>query len=82
MDIKYHYIHDIIMRGDLLVHWCHTMEQTADILMKGLDSIKFWLFCQDLGMLVWGGVLESRSNPDIPEYSTTVYMLINTPADA
>src|SRR5258705_3530591 len=27
-------------------------------------------------------LLESRSNPDIPEYSTTVYMLINTPADA
>src|SRR5260370_20068049 len=27
-------------------------------------------------------LLESRSNPNIPEYSTTVYMLINTPADA
>src|SRR5258706_5296493 len=27
-------------------------------------------------------LLESGSNPDIPEYSTTVYMLINTPADA
>ena len=25
--IKYHYIRDIIMRGDLLVHWCHTTEQ-------------------------------------------------------
>src|SRR6266436_6182710 len=47
MDIKYHYICDIIMRGDLLVHWCHTTEQTANILTKGLDSIKFRLFCQD-----------------------------------
>ena len=52
VDIKYHYIHNIIMRGDLLVHWCHTTEQTADILTKGLDSIKFRLFRQDLGMLV------------------------------
>src|SRR5260221_14062182 len=51
-DIKYHYIRDIIMRGDLLVHWCHTTEQTTDILMKGLDSLKFQLFCQDLGLLL------------------------------
>ena len=81
MGIKYHYIHNIIMQGDLLVHWCHTTEQTANILMKSLDSIKFWLFHQDLRMLVWGGVLESRSNPNIPECSTTACMLINTPAD-
>src|SRR6266481_6210098 len=52
VDIKYHYIHDIIMCGDIYIHWCHTSEQTANIFTKSLDSKKFKIFWNDLGMLV------------------------------
>ena len=52
VDIKYHYIRDIIMHGDIYIHWCHTSEQTTNIFTKSLDSKKFKIFQNNLGMLV------------------------------
>lgn len=41
IDIRYHFIREIIRRGEVQVEWIHTKDQQADINTKGLDINTF-----------------------------------------
>ena len=41
IDIKYHFVRDVISRGDILVKKISTHENLADMLTKPLPRIKF-----------------------------------------
>jgi hypothetical protein len=47
IDIKYHFIHDIVVEGKIKVDKIHTDENTADMLTKSLSNTKF-KHCIDL----------------------------------
>ena len=41
IDIKYHYIRDLVKQGSISITWCSPSDMLADILTKFLSS----LFC-------------------------------------
>jgi transposase InsO family protein len=41
IDIRHHYIRDGIRSGEVIVQWCQSSDQIADILTKGLDRGTF-----------------------------------------
>ncbi len=41
IDIKYHFITDVVERGKMRLEWIPTKEQKADILTKALDASQF-----------------------------------------
>ena len=51
IDIKYHYMKDMVQRGAVKLQHVATGEQIADILMKPLAMLKFEYFRDKLGVL-------------------------------
>lgn len=41
INIRYHFIRDVIQRGDVMVQYCPTQKQLADILTKPLQRVAF-----------------------------------------
>eukprot|EP00253_Pinus_taeda_P030695 PITA_30695 len=51
IDIKYHFIRDMVQRGAIRLHHIGTDEQAADILTKPLGKVKFLDFREQLGVV-------------------------------
>ena len=50
IDMRYHFIRDLVQRGALKLQYIHTDEQIVDILTKPLTASKFMYFRDKLGM--------------------------------
>ena len=51
IEIKYHYIRDMVQRGAVRLQYVATDEQIADVLTKPLARVKFEYFREKLGVL-------------------------------
>ena len=51
IEMKYHFIRDLVQRGTLKLQCIRTNEQIADILTKPLPTTKFMYFRDKLGMV-------------------------------
>jgi hypothetical protein len=51
IEIKYHYIRDMVQRKAVHVQYLSTHEQVADVFTKPLVKMKFEYFCERLGMV-------------------------------
>ena len=51
IEIKYHYIRDMVQRRVVKLQYVATDEQIADVLMKPLTRVKFEYFREKLGAL-------------------------------
>eukprot|EP00253_Pinus_taeda_P023431 PITA_23431 len=51
IDIKYHFIWDMVQRGAIRLHHIGTDEQVAEILTKPLGKVKFLTFQERLGVV-------------------------------
>ena len=51
IDIKYHFIRDMVQRGTIRLDHIGTDEQVADILTKPLGKVKFLTFRENLGIV-------------------------------
>ena len=51
IEIKYHYIMDMVQRGAMKLHYVATKEQIADVLTKPLARVKFEYFRGKLDVL-------------------------------
>ena len=51
IEIKYHYIMDMVQRGAVKLQYVATEEQIADVLMKPWARLKFEYFREKLGVL-------------------------------
>ena len=51
IEIKYHYIRDMVQRGEVNLQYVATDEQIADVLTKPLARAKFEYFREKLGVL-------------------------------
>ena len=51
IEIKYHYIRDMVQRGVVKLQYVAMEEHIADVLMKPLARVKFKYFKEKLGVL-------------------------------
>ena len=51
IEIKYHFIHDMVMKGAVKLEYIATDEQVADVLTKPLAREKVEYFCEKLGVI-------------------------------
>ena len=51
IEIKYHYIKDMVQRGAVNLLYVSTDKQIADVLTKPLSRVKFEYFRENLGVL-------------------------------
>jgi hypothetical protein len=51
IEIRYHYIRDMVQRGAIKLHYVGTDEQVADVLTKPLSRVKFEHFRDKLGVV-------------------------------
>ena len=51
IEIKYHYIRDMVQRGLMKLQYVATDKQIADVLNKPLARVKFEYFRERLGVL-------------------------------
>ena len=51
IEIKYHYIRDMVQRGAVKLQYVVTNEQVDDVLTKPLARVKFEYFMEKLGVL-------------------------------
>ena len=51
IEIKYHYIQDMVQRGVVELQYISTGEQLADILTKPLSRVKYEYFRDKLGVM-------------------------------
>jgi hypothetical protein len=51
IEIRYHYIHDMVQRGAVKLQYVGTDEQVADVLTKPLSRVKFEYFRDKLGVV-------------------------------
>jgi len=51
INIKYHYIRDMVQKGAVKLQYISTDEQTSDILTKPLSKVKFEYFRDKLGVV-------------------------------
>ena len=51
IEIKYHYIRNMVQKGAMKLQYVATEEQIADVLMKPLARVKFKYFREKLGVL-------------------------------
>ena len=51
IEIKYHYIKDMVQRGAVKLQYVAMEENIADVLMKPLPRLKFKYFREKLGVL-------------------------------
>jgi hypothetical protein len=59
IEIKYHYIKDMVQRKEIHVQYFPTHEWVANIFTKPLSRMKFEYFCERLG-LVQNASLDER----------------------
>ena len=59
IDIKYHYIGDMVHRGAMQLQYVATYENIVDLLTKPLERVKFEYFREKLGFILID-VLEKR----------------------
>ena len=50
IEIKYHYIRDMVQRGEVKLQYVVTDEQIADVLTKPLGRVNFEYFREKLGV--------------------------------
>ena len=51
IEIKYHYIRDMVQRGAMKLQYVETEEQITDVLTKPLARVKFEYFKERLGVI-------------------------------
>jgi hypothetical protein len=51
IEIRYHYIRDMVQRGVVRLQYVGTNEQVADVLTKPLSCVKFEYFRDKLGVV-------------------------------
>jgi len=51
IEIKYHYIRDMVQRKAIHVQYLFTHKQVADVFTKPLSKTKFEYFCERLGLV-------------------------------
>ena len=51
IEIKYHYIRDMVQRGVVKLQYVMTDDQIANVLMNPLARVKFEYFMENLGVL-------------------------------
>jgi hypothetical protein len=51
IEIRYHYIRDMVKRGAVKLQYVGTNEQVADVLTKPLSLVKFEYFRDKLGIV-------------------------------
>ena len=51
IEIKFHYIRDMVRRGAVKLQYVATDEQIADVLTKPLARVKFQYFRERLGVI-------------------------------
>ena len=51
IDIRYHFVQDMVQRGVIRLNHIGTDEQIADILTQPLGKVKFITFCEKLGIM-------------------------------
>ena len=51
IDIRYHFIRDMVQQGAIRLDHIRTDEQVTDILTKPLGKVKFLTFCESLGIV-------------------------------
>ena len=51
IEIKYHFIWDIVQKGAVKIKYVPTKEQVADVLTKPLAHVKFEYFWDKLGLV-------------------------------
>ena len=51
IEIKYHYIRDMVQKGAVKLQYVAMEEQIANVLMKPLSRVKFEDFRENLGVL-------------------------------
>jgi hypothetical protein len=51
IEIKYHYIRDMVQKGVVKLQYVTTNEQIADVLTKPLSRVKFVYFRDKLGVV-------------------------------
>ena len=51
IEIKYHYIRDMVQRGAVKLQYVATDEQISNVLTKPLPRVKFEYFRENLGVL-------------------------------
>jgi hypothetical protein len=75
IDIKHHFIRDLVEEGKLVLHWCPTEDMTADVLTKPLMRVKHAKHCSSLGLVSFSAESQSGSivstvsgcSPALPE---------------
>ena len=45
VDIKYHFVRQLVLKGTIALKYCPTDEMVADVLTKSLDKLKHQKFC-------------------------------------
>ena len=50
IQVRYHFIRELIQQGKISLKYCNTKDQLADILTKGLNSKKIKEICSRLQM--------------------------------
>jgi hypothetical protein len=58
IEIRYHFIHDMVQRGALKLQYISTDEQVADVMTKPLSRVKFEHFRDKLGIVPKGPSLK------------------------
>ena len=61
IEMKYHFIRDLVQRGALKLQYIRTDEQIVDILTKLLTTTKFAYFRDKLGMAKNASLVERES---------------------
>ncbi|KAJ9536044.1 hypothetical protein OSB04_un000790 [Centaurea solstitialis] len=51
IEVRYHFIRDHVMNGDIELHFVPTEYQLADLFTKPLDVTRFNMLLSELGML-------------------------------
>ena len=51
IEMRYHYIHDMMQKGVVKLQYVGTYEQVADVLTKPLSRVKFEYFRENLGVV-------------------------------
>ena len=52
IEIRYHYIHDMLQRGAIKIQYVSMNEQVVDVLTKPLSRVKFEHFRDKLGIVL------------------------------